>query len=240
VTFAGDELRGYEPSGPGEHIKLFFPAPGERSVPPFTPDENGRPIFTADAARPVGRTYTPLNWDPEHLQLDVDFVTHASGAAISWLQQVEAGDEVYVVGPAGPVAVDPNADWYLIAGDESAIPAIVTMLQSLPASLPKTVLIEVGNDALADGLADDIPGAVWLSRDVRNASYGKLLMEAVRSFEAPAGRGKVFVACEASLMREIRRFFLGASGMSRETIHTHGYWKLNESNHPDHDLGEDV
>src|SRR5690606_9759576 len=115
----------------------------------FTSDENGRPIFAADVGRPVGRTYTPLNWDPDLLQLDIDFVMHPGGAGMAWLAQAEVGDQVYIVGPAGPVAVEPEADWYLIAGDESAMPAISTLLQSLPDSLPKTILIEVGTDALA-------------------------------------------------------------------------------------------
>jgi NADPH-dependent ferric siderophore reductase len=55
----------------------------------------------------------------------------------------------------------------------------------------------------------------------------------------PAGNGRVWVGCEASDMRAIRRHLLDA-GVARDRLHTSGYWRAGESGYTDHDRGEDV
>jgi NADPH-dependent ferric siderophore reductase len=54
----------------------------------------------------------------------------------------------------------------------------------------------------------------------------------------PAGRGQVWVAAEATVIRRIRSGML-AAGLNREQLTTRGYWRGGEANHPDHDYGED-
>ena len=66
------------------------------------------------------------------------------------------------------------------------------------------------------------------------------LADAVKGFELPQGAGRIWVSCEASIMREIRRHCIEERGLDRSMLRTQGYWKAGASNHPDHDMGDDV
>jgi NADPH-dependent ferric siderophore reductase len=68
---------------------------------------------------------------------------------------------------------------------------------------------------------------------------GTALEPALRELETPAGAGRVWLGCEAGVMRSIRRHLLDDRGFDRAHIHTHGYWKTGAVNHPDHDVGQD-
>ena len=47
------------------------------------------------------------------------------------------------MGPSGAYTPDPAADWHLLAGDETALPAISSALEALPANAIGKVFIEV-------------------------------------------------------------------------------------------------
>src|SRR5690606_21164117 len=79
------------------------------------------------------RTYTVRAWDPDALELTLDFVHHGDeGLAGPWAANARPGDELFMLGPGGGYAPDPGADWHLLAGDESALPAIAASLEALP------------------------------------------------------------------------------------------------------------
>jgi NADPH-dependent ferric siderophore reductase len=80
----------------------------------------------------------------------------------------------------------------------------------------------------------------WLHRSHRNPAVGGLLEAALADCAMPDGTGKVWVACEASIMRNIKTHLLHERELPREQIYTHGYWKAGETNHPDHDLGKEI
>ena len=133
-----------------------------------------------------------------------------------------------------------NADWYLIGGDEAALPAIGTLLEALPSSMRVHALAEVPN---ADEEQEQESAAAlqiwWLHRKAGEMP-GRALAAAMREAELPEGRGCVWVSCEAAIMREVRRHFIEERGLDRSMLRTQGYWKAGESNHPDHDMGEEV
>jgi len=234
VTFAGDELKGYEMRGPAAHIKVLFGGPGQTrpSLPDWGPEG---PVLTEGQQMPPSRTYTPRSYEPSSNELVVEFMLHGDGLASAWAKSAKAGDEVAVTLPGGPYAVEP-ADWYLIGGDESALPAIETILEELPDASQAQVIVEVGGPDEERELST--PHVTWLHRN--GAESGRRLERAIRSLEMPAGEGRVWIGCEAGVMRDIRKHLLFDRGMDREAIHTHGYWKQGTSNHPDHDVGQEI
>jgi NADPH-dependent ferric siderophore reductase len=127
---------------------------------------------------------------------------------------------------------------FSVAGDESAIPAVGTLLEALPATATAEVLLEV------DGASDEIELAsaasvsvTWLAR--QPGAYGEALHDAVAGGAVTEADG-VWVACEAGAVRRIRRTLLTERAVDPATLVTRGYWRLGHQNHPDHDQGEDV
>jgi NADPH-dependent ferric siderophore reductase len=244
IILAGEELEGYTSRGPAEHIKVLLPPPGERRLllPEWGPEG---PLLVEGQVMPPSRTYTPRVWDAFNGELSVDFMLHGRGLASDWVQQARAGDVVGISGPGGAYAVDPTAAWYLIAADESALPAAATLLEALPTGMQTEVILEVpgpGEEQPLKSAGDGTESSrtvTWLHRD-QNGSAGALLEETLRRRTFAAGSGRIWLGCEASIMRNIRRHLIDERGMDRAHMHTHGYWKLGASNHPDHDIGQEI
>lgn len=234
VTFAGAELRGYEMRGPASHIKVLFGGPGESgpALPEWGPEG---PILVEGQKMPPSRTYTPRSFDAASNELVVEFMLHGEGLASTWANSVETGAEIAVTLPGGPYAVEP-AEWYLIAGDESALPGIETILEALPDASKAQIIVEV--DGPSEERVLSAPNVTWLHRN--GSESGRRLEQAIRDLELPTGEGRVWVGCEAGVMRDIRKHLLFDRDMDRGAIHTHGYWKQGAPNHPDHDVGQEI
>jgi NADPH-dependent ferric siderophore reductase len=240
VRVGGDALAGFRIEAPTAHIKVFLPAAGqtELSLPTAGPDGL---VWPDDGARPVVRTYTPRSFDAESGTLEIQFVLHGVGPASEWAERAALGDRLAVGGPGGRFSLDPAADKWWIAGDESAIPAVATLLEALPATATADVHIEVADagDELALSSAARTT-ITWHHRHTPDA-WGAELSDAARSAGpgAPAAGTRIWVACEAAAMRGIRRYFLAEREWSARSLVTRGYWRLGEANHPDHDYGDD-
>jgi NADPH-dependent ferric siderophore reductase len=238
LTLGGPGMDGFEVAGPCGHVRLFLPSPGDSLplVPASGPDGWRWP---ADRERPPSRAYTPRRWNPVSHELDVDIVLHGHGPGSSWAARAAVGDSVVVAGPRGAYRPDPAADWHLLVGDESALPAIGSILDALPASTRAYVYIEVEDAADEQPLDSAAELHVeWVHRGPDASLAGNALETVIRHVQ-PDSRGRVFVACEALAMRRIRHFFLEKRRIAREALHTRGYWKYGDANHPDHDTGED-
>jgi len=236
VTFSGNELSAFGWNGPAAHIKLILPEPGSSA-----PMASATAAPADGAPRPTMRTYTPRRFDPEAGELDVDFILHGEGPASTWAAQAAVGQSLMIAGPGRNYVVDASADWFLLAGDETAIPAISTILESLPASAGATVFIEVA-DKDDEVALPARPGTevTWLHRGPGPAHAGEPLEAKLRAYVFPAGSGRVYVACESGAMRRIRRHLLTERGINRDHAVTRGYWKLGEVDHPDGDYGQDT
>jgi NADPH-dependent ferric siderophore reductase len=240
VTLGGPELEGFTTHGAAEHLKVLFARPGEAriAIPEWGPEG---PILAEGQQMPPSRTYTPRFWRPESLELVIDFMLHGEGLASNWARNVKAGDEAAISGqPGGPYVIDESADWFLIAGDESALPGLSTILEALPATAKAKVFVEVEDSSEEQALRSEASiDITWLHRKA-DAASGSGLESAIRAVQMPQSKNRVWVGCEAAVMRNIRRHLLFDRGMDRGDIHTHGYWKLGETNHPDHDVGQDI
>jgi NADPH-dependent ferric siderophore reductase len=228
VTFASPELADFVWNGPAAHIKLIFAAP-EAAAP------------GAETPRPTMRTYTPRRYDPATRELDVDFILHGEGPASLWAEQAAVGQTLQIAGPGRPYVIDPAAEWFLLAGDDTAIPAISTILENLPTTAAARVFIEViDRQDEVEIPAHPNTTVTWLHRGADVAKAGAPLEASVRAYQMPPGSGRVYVACESGAMRRIRKHLLTDRTINREHVITRGYWKLGSVDYPDGDYGQDV
>jgi NADPH-dependent ferric siderophore reductase len=237
VLVRGDALDGFRIDAPTSHVKVYLPAAGQDApvLPDDTPDG---PAWPAGAERPVVRTYTPVRFDEASKTLELQFVVHGVGPASEWAERAKPGDKLAVAGPGGRFTLDETAAHWWLAADESAIPAVATLLEALPATATADVHIEVAD--AADEIAFDSPAKTTVTWHHRRSpdAFGAELDEAARAAEIPAG-ARIWVACEAAAMRGIRSYFRNERGLPLSSLVTRGYWRLGEANHPDHDYGDD-
>lgn len=209
VVLAGDELTGFDPVHADSYIKLCFPEPGA----------------PADA-RPRMRTYTVRAFDPASNELTVDFVVHGDeGLAGPWAAHAQPGDAAQLLGPGGGYTPGADAAFHLLAGDESALPAIAVALERAPANLPIKAIVEVHGpgDQIELARPHDV---TWLHRGT--GPVGSRLVDAVTSWQppAPAADGQWFVHGEAAVVRTLRRYLRLDLGVPMDQLSVSGYWRL--------------
>lgn len=177
--------------------------------------------------RPLMRKYTVRSVDVAAGTLDIDFVLHAdAGPGSGFAAAAAVGDRVGVVGPGGGGLV--AADWYLFAGDETALPAIARMLENLPADASGTAFIEVEDADEVQALTAPPAIAVeWLLRKGRPAGSTSLLIDAVRSATFPVNGKTVYVwaGCEFETFRALRAFARQEKHLSNTEHLVVSYWR---------------
>ena len=205
---------------------LFIPDGAPYSVP-----------FDVEAARalgfaqsPKGRRLTVRSWDAAARRLTLDVVTHGeAGYAGAWAGRARPGDLLQMLGPSGDYRPDPDADWHLWAGDESALAAIAASLEVVPAGKPGVVLIVVDGPDHEIPLAS--PGDVevrWLHRASADTP-ASLLPDAIAGLDWPAGRADVFVHGEAGEVRSVRRHLLAERGVDPSRASISPYWRRHHT-----------
>ncbi|WP_171163469.1 siderophore-interacting protein [Streptomyces sp. I05A-00742] len=226
LRVGGETLRGFAAGRTAdERVKLFFPAPGERA--PALPEIGPTGLrYPEGATIPHARSYTVRAFDPATLELDIDFVIHGTGRAVDWARRARPGDMLGIAGPTGGWTPAPEADVHLIAGDETALPAIATMLERIPSGTRALVIAEVADEADEQYL--EAPEGVelrWVRRDPAGWSDPTPLERAVRELAWPEGVVHAWVAGEASAVRAVRRHLRDERGLDRSALDASGYWR---------------
>jgi len=226
VTLGGTDLEGLTVDQPAASVRLLLPSPGAADL--VMPNWTGNEFLLPDGRRPTIRTFTPLHVDPMALELDVEIVVHGGGAASGWAQAAKAGDRAAVSGPGRGYEIDRDAPAFLLAGDETAIPAIGQLVGSLPRETPVHVHIEVAHPAGRVALPDHPLATVEWHDLPPDTPPGDALVAAVRGAELEAG-ARVWVAGEAAAVQRIRRHLFQDRGMPRAQATVRGYWKHGRS-----------
>lgn len=228
VVLGGESLAAFTVGEHTDHyIKLLFPAPGVSYPEPFDM-ERIRAEFPREQW-PSTRAYTVRAWDAELGELTVDFVVHGDeGLAGPWATSVQAGETVRFLGPGGGYAPDPAADWHLLAGDESALPAIAAAMERMPAGAVVRAFVEVtGPEEEQKITTPDGAPVTWLHRG--EAAVGSQLVSAVKELEFPPGDVHAFVHGEAGFVKDLRRLLRVERGVPRERLSISGYWRLGQN-----------
>jgi NADPH-dependent ferric siderophore reductase len=197
------------------------------------------PSWPTDQPRPPIRTYTPRRFDPDTGVLEVQFVIHGKGPASNWADRAVPGDRLAIGGPGGRMPLQLDAGPWVIAGDESAIPAIGTLLDALPSDATAEVYIEADVSAQEIGLGGTSASQVQTLRQPSHNDPGSQLYDALTGASIKP-ESNVWVACEAVEVRRMRRFLLDAGQADPARLVTRGYWRFGQADHPDHDYGDDT
>ena len=232
VTFGGSELEGLTVDHPAASVRLLLPSPGSTEL--VMPAWNGNEFLLPDGQRPTIRTFTPFRVDPEALELDLEIVVHGGGAASGWAAAAQPGDPAAISGPGRGYTIDAEAPGFVLAGDETAIPAIIQLLDTLPAAKPVQVFIEVVAPEARLALPDHPGSAVEWCDLPPGAPCGDTLLAAVRDSDLAPGT-RVWAAGEAAAVQRIRRHLFEQRGLSRSQATVRGYWKHGRAGGADDD-----
>ncbi len=230
VWFHSDDLSAFADSAfTDRYVKLVFPRPGVTYPEPL--DMRALRGTVAPEDMPTVRTYTALFPDVAAGTLAIDFVVHGDeGVAGPWAAAAKAGDTLLVNGPGGAYTPDPAADWHLLAGDESAVPAITAALQALSedAVAEVVVLVEApGTEPVLEGPKKARISFVYRTSAESGAAAGEgPLVSAVRALEWLPGTVHAFVHGEADeVMHGIRPYLFKERGLTRGQVSISGYWR---------------
>lgn len=220
VQLSGQELGGLSITEPAASIRLLIPSPGDAEL--VIPEWKSNEFLCPDGSRPIIRTMTPRRLDGETLTLEI--VLHDEGAVSAWAASAAVGDGAAISGTGRGYTIDPNAAGFVLAGDESAMPAISQLLEWLPATRKVRAIIEVGDPAGRAPLPSHPRATVDWAELVPGHAPGDALVGAVMSASIPPD-WRVWAAGEAAAMFRIRKHLFDTLGLERRHATVRGYWK---------------
>jgi NADPH-dependent ferric siderophore reductase len=205
-----------------KYAKLIFLDPGLGLTPPY--DLTALRESLPPDRRPVTRTYTLRRVDVRRQQLAIDFVVRGdAGIAAPWAAHAEPGDFLTLSGTGGAYYPDPACDWHLLAGDESALPAICSALEALPGDARGLAYLETSDPG--EYLDANAPSGVqvrWLHRP-QPGSQPRMLAGALLAGPWLPGRAGVFAHGERESMKAVRAA-LKARLRDGDQLSLSGYW----------------
>ncbi|XAW90583.1 siderophore-interacting protein [Vibrio sp. CDRSL-10 TSBA] len=223
VFVTGEELTGLTEDCHGAHIKLFFANQhsGVLQLPVFHEGEVSWPEH-----KPVSRAYSVRWYDPVANEMAIDFVLHGDDSPGSgWAIHAKPGDYIGMAGPAGPNPLLAPADWHLLVGDLTALPAISAVVERLPQQACGEVWIEL--DSLQDRIEVKHPAGISINWKLRSAEDPMPLVKQIKSIVPPSEAQSLsaFIAGENSTVVECRRYLTQHLGIDRKRVYAVPYWK---------------
>jgi NADPH-dependent ferric siderophore reductase len=205
-----------------KYAKILFVDPSLGLTPPY--DLAALRESLPPGRQPVTRTYTLRRADPERQELTIDFVVHGDeGIAAPWAAHAEPGDLLTMSGAGGAYRPDPASDWHLLAGDESALPAICSALEALPDDARGIAYLETSDPGeYLDAKPPAGVEVIWLHRP-HPGSQPQLLADALLAGSWPAGRADVFAHGERESMKAVRAALKTRVG-DGDQVSLSGYW----------------
>ncbi|MDW9379240.1 siderophore-interacting protein [Chryseobacterium sp. JV558] len=198
----------------GSNNKIFVPA-----------EEGGVPLI---------RTYTNRKIDLENRELSIDFVAHGdNGPASAWASQAKSGDSLEIGMKESTRPLIPDADFYLLAGDATALPIICAIAEQFPPYVTAKIILEVTDkdDELILCSAANI-SIEWLHNP--HPEEGSRLAEVVKSVQFPSGVLKeyVYIAAEYATVQELRTHFKTTLQWDPHGLYICSYWKAGQAETP--------
>lgn len=205
-----------------ENIESFEYRPGQDVVFLLTDPEGGH----------GRRHYTIRQIDRATNTIAVDFVLHGNSVGPNFARSAKPGDTVDVKGPRGRIVFKPDADWHLLTGDETCIPGILHILETLPAQARAYAFIEVEDASWQQQFESQGNVSIeWIARGAARPS--STMVDRLSTFTLPEGRGQALIIGETSNVRA-QRHLLIERGMTREQIASEGYWRPGRNGGHDH------
>ncbi len=196
----------------------------------YQPGQDVMVLVAAEGRKPVRRRYTIRSFDRTARMITIDVVLHGDGPGERWVRSARPGDRIEGIGPRGKIFTDPAADWHLFMGDESALPAIQAMTESLPGDADATLVLEVPEAAdEQEVLAAARTRVSWLHRLGRPAGDASALAAEATEVELPPGNGRAYLLGEARVVLAMREVLAGR-GLPAEQMSPKAYWGRGRAN----------
>jgi NADPH-dependent ferric siderophore reductase len=235
VTLTGEQLGPFERDGLSlpaftteafdDHVKLVFAVDGD--LGPVLPVQLEDGIDWPPSETRRARDYTPRRFDPAEGELDLEFVLHGDGPAAVWAANAKPGDDLWFAGPKSSTVIPEDADWVLLAGDETALPAIARYMDERPVDAPVRVVVAVPDES-AHRDFPTLPGdrVEWIK-----AAPGdpRALAEAVRGLDLPPGEPYVWAAAESRSLLPLRRHVARELRIPKSHTGITGYWHREDA-----------
>ncbi|MCC2955593.1 siderophore-interacting protein [Massilia sp. IC2-477] len=202
ISFQGEALEGFVSASFDDHVKFMFEIEGKQ----------------------LRRDYTPLWYDADKRELTLEFALHEGGGASDWAKSAAVGQQAVIGGPRGSMIIPMEYDWYLLAGDRSALPAIRRRLAELPLGSRAIVV------AAASG-ADRLPLPTQAQLDLTWVEDDQGLLAALRDLTLPLGEGFAWFAGEAATAKQVRSLLGDGKGIAKEAMRVSAYWKQGVADH---------
>ncbi|MFJ2618310.1 siderophore-interacting protein [Glutamicibacter sp. NPDC087344] len=235
IRVTGQDLTSLRSVAAEDHVKVFFDR-----------DADGNPVLPRvegdrwiDGRSMTSRDYTIRDANPAEGWMDLDFVLHEHGVAGRWAGTAQPGEQLALLGPRGSFRVKDVFDWYVLAADETALPALARWVSGLRPEVKVFAFIEV--NGAADEIPVDSPAQLelnWLHRGTAPAGSTNLLEQAVKNQQLPDGEGFIWVAGESMSIKPLRRYLKNDLGLDRDNWDVDGYWRRGQADH-DHHHDED-
>lgn len=234
ITFTSPDVTRFDYLGFDQCIRVFFPRPGQTEL--RLPSASGNSwivkfYLLPAATRPFVRNYTIRELRPESQELDIEFVIHGEDSpASSWASHARPGDEVGLF-PEGIQYLPPRPDSHrILVGDESAVPAILSILDHIADSVSADVYLEVPATADIRALPDRPRVQIrWLARDAQGGVPGQAALAEVSSATLSHDGAYVFIAGESGLATGLRRHLVTQRNVPKSAVTFVGYWKHGRS-----------
>lgn len=231
IYLTSDKLEQFRETTIGDNNKIFIPPEGVEEV--FFPrfDELSRQWqHPSDDKAPIVRTYTHRGIDLSKKELFIDFVHHGeNGPASKWAIQARPGAKLGIIMRTQPKVLYPPADWYLLAGDATAIPVLSALLESMPATAKGICILEVHGKE--DELHIPTNGTfefIWL-HNAEPERHSRLTQK-IREITLPAeGTRFGYIATEYTSVKEIRAYLRKEQNWTSKELYAFSYWKSGEA-----------
>lgn len=225
IVLGGPELEGLVIDAPAASVRLFVPpdASGDIELPTWT----GNQFEHAGGQRAPIRTMTPRHLDTDRLELTIDVVLHDHGVATDWARAAEPGHRGAISGPARGFELDPAARTLLLAGDESAIPAIAQLLEWVPGHVAITAHIEIRDRSARLPLPEHPGATVAWHEPIAGAPPGTACVDAIETLDPLPDA--LWIAGEAAAVQRARKYVFDVRDVPRSRVSAHGYWKHGRS-----------
>ncbi|GLS46350.1 siderophore-interacting protein [Methylobacterium brachythecii] len=228
LRFSGPDLARFA-SDEDLHVRLYFPPAGLAEPEWPRPGPDGRTLWPADERKPTPRYYTIRRIDLAAGTLDIDFVLHAdAGPGSAFAETAQPGARLGMVGPLGRTVR--SASWHLLAGCETALPAIARILEGMAPDARGEVFLEVAGPEEEIPLAKPAGVALrWLHRDGALAGSQERLLDAITAASWPEGAEPfIWIGCEFQIAKALRRHFEKERGLPKERQLIVGYWSVDD------------
>ena len=230
VRLSGDDLGRFARFG-GMHVRMLFPTASVAEPEWPTLGPNGLAVWPPEDRKPAPRAYTIRKFDVERGWMDIDILVHPGDSVGSrWALLARSGMKVGIMGPVGrPVPQD--AQWYVLGADETGLPAMARMLETLPQDTRGMAFLEVADEAerqqVENRTAIDLN---WIYRNGVSAGTDGRLAEAVLGTAWPAGLTCFgWFAAEAGQASRVRDTWRTQRGLGRDTTLAATYWRRGTS-----------